>query len=95
MPQIFLKLFFSPLIKNELPEIAKNKLKFLIHPKTTNLYPGSINKNTVIAIGPEGGFVAREIESLENIGFKTVSLGKRILRTETAVPVIISRLMAS
>lgn len=37
-----------------------------------------------ILIGPEGGFEEKEIEIAENAGGKIVSLGKRILRTETA-----------
>ena len=37
-----------------------------------------------IFIGPEGGFDPKEIDGLENIGGKTISLGSRILRTETA-----------
>lgn len=37
-----------------------------------------------ILIGPEGGFEEKEIEMAENAGGKIISLGKRILRTETA-----------
>ena len=37
-----------------------------------------------ILIGPEGGFEESEIAVAENAGGKTVSLGARILRTETA-----------
>ena len=37
-----------------------------------------------ILVGPEGGFEDFEIEAAINAGGKTVSLGKRILRTETA-----------
>ncbi|NLY78072.1 MAG: 16S rRNA (uracil(1498)-N(3))-methyltransferase [Tissierellia bacterium] len=37
-----------------------------------------------IVIGPEGGFEEYEIEMLESIGAKSVTLGPRILRTETA-----------
>ncbi len=37
-----------------------------------------------ILIGPEGGFEEAEIEAATETGGKTVSLGKRILRTETA-----------
>ena len=37
-----------------------------------------------IIIGPEGGISEREIEQLNNLGAKCVSLGRRILRTETA-----------
>lgn len=37
-----------------------------------------------LLIGPEGGFSQREIEDAAASGFKAVSLGPRILRTETA-----------
>lgn len=37
-----------------------------------------------IVIGPEGGFEPEEIRALCDVGAKSVSLGKRILRTETA-----------
>src|SRR4029077_15788274 len=38
-----------------------------------------------IAIGPEGGWTDGELELAAKAGFKHVSLGKLILRTETAV----------
>lgn len=41
-------------------------------------------KNVAIMIGAEGGFSEDEIKLLEQNGAKIVSLGKRILRTETA-----------
>ena len=37
-----------------------------------------------IAIGPEGGFAAEELEAFRISGFGAVRLGPRILRTETA-----------
>jgi len=37
-----------------------------------------------VVIGPEGGFEEYEIEMLKNIGAHVVTLGPRILRTETA-----------
>ncbi|MGM9532795.1 16S rRNA (uracil(1498)-N(3))-methyltransferase [Intestinibacter sp.] len=40
--------------------------------------------NIGIFIGPEGGFEEEEIQTLQNIDSKVVSLGPRILRTETA-----------
>ena len=42
------------------------------------------NDNIIIAIGPEGGFSSEEANYLLDKGFISVSLGKRILRTETA-----------
>jgi 16S rRNA (uracil1498-N3)-methyltransferase len=39
---------------------------------------------TEMAIGPEGGFTPDELEAFRVAGFSQVSLGPRILRTETA-----------
>jgi 16S rRNA (uracil1498-N3)-methyltransferase len=39
-------------------------------------------------IGPEGGFTEAEIELARRQGARTVSLGPRILRTETAGPIL-------
>jgi 16S rRNA (uracil1498-N3)-methyltransferase len=38
----------------------------------------------MIIIGPEGGFSSKEVEQLKTAGAKSVTLGPRILRTETA-----------
>lgn len=43
-----------------------------------------VKKNYYIIIGPEGGFDIEEIEMFQEIGAHIVTLGKRILRTETA-----------
>lgn len=40
--------------------------------------------NVGIIIGPEGGFEPKEIDEALSIGGKVISLGSRILRTETA-----------
>lgn len=40
--------------------------------------------NVGIFVGPEGGFEEEEIEKIQNIDGQVVSLGPRILRTETA-----------
>lgn len=41
-------------------------------------------RNTAVIIGPEGGFSGKEAEALISLGAQSVSLGKTILRTETA-----------
>lgn len=40
--------------------------------------------NVAIVVGPEGGFTLDEKDALERAGARTVTLGKRILRAETA-----------
>lgn len=53
----------------------------------------SQNQKIAIFIGPEGGFCESEIEYAVNNGVVPVSLGKRILRTETAGLMILSVIM--
>jgi 16S rRNA (uracil1498-N3)-methyltransferase len=45
-----------------------------------------------VVIGPEGGFSAEEIEQAKAAGFRIISLGRRILRAETAAIVVIGLL---
>ena len=44
-------------------------------------------------IGPEGGFSKKEIESCKDFGGEIISLGKRILRCETAAITAVSMCM--
>ena len=46
-----------------------------------------------IFIGPEGGFEEKEIEQLLALGAESITLGHRILRTDTASPAILAMLM--
>jgi 16S rRNA (uracil1498-N3)-methyltransferase len=46
----------------------------------------------LVVIGPEGGFSREEIELARKAGFKSISLGKTILRTETAGMAIMAML---
>lgn len=58
--------------EDEINEVIKNGLN-------------NINSNDIhLIIGPEGGFEPKEIEKLKEIGANIVTLGPRILRTETA-----------
>jgi len=52
-----------------------------------------ISPNILIAIGPEGGFSQEEIKLSKEAGFVSVSLGKRILRSETAGMAALSAIM--
>ena len=46
----------------------------------------------VLAIGPEGGWTPGEVSMLSDSGFMPVSLGRRILRTDTATIAVLSLL---
>ncbi len=57
------------------------------------LYIGDVIKNQMkilVLVGPEGGIDDSEIKELIDNGFKMVSLGKRVLRTEVAPSYIMS-----
>ncbi len=45
---------------------------------------GEGTANITLAVGPEGGFTPAEITAAQNHGFALVSLGRQVLRTETA-----------
>lgn len=60
--------------------------KFIPYEKeeSVSLKQLELGDNIVFAIGPEGGFDPSEIQQFDQKGFKSVTLGKRILRAETA-----------
>ena len=57
--------------------------KFEIAPHLTN--------SALLAVGPEGGFVADEVAQAVAAGWHTVDLGPRILRVETAALLLVAR----
>ncbi len=61
-------------------------LKLVLHPHTTPLVLGEIEKPSSVAllIGPEGGLEEQEVQEAIDQGFHPWLLGPRVLRTETA-----------
>jgi 16S rRNA (uracil1498-N3)-methyltransferase len=47
---------------------------------------------TVVAIGPEGGWIDRELDSFAALGFAAVSLGPAVLRVEAAVAAVLAQI---
>ncbi|MCH9843181.1 MAG: 16S rRNA (uracil(1498)-N(3))-methyltransferase [Gammaproteobacteria bacterium] len=73
---------------------ASAQKKVMLDPKGKTQISTLKNNNAIVdislLIGPEGGFSAREVEIAKNSEFDQISLGPRILRTETAPIVAIS-----
>ena len=65
-------------------EKYKSDLNYICYESERNISEINPSKSITYIIGPEGGFEDSEIANLESKGFKTISLGKRILRCETA-----------
>jgi 16S rRNA (uracil1498-N3)-methyltransferase len=64
------------------------------HPSLAKIIAPLPAQNVILLIGPEGGFTPEEIGLAIKAGFQAVSLGKRILRTETAGIAAISTIHA-
>lgn len=56
-------------------------------------FPRAPTGDEALVIGPEGGLLNEEVERLEGAGARSVSLGSRPLRVETAVSVCLGRLL--
>lgn len=93
VPQLHLHPRFKPFVEDELPALAAGKYCLTAHPLPESApCPSQIRQDTILAVGPEGGFIPYEVEKLAECGFSTISLGPRILKVETAVPVLVSKL---
>jgi 16S rRNA (uracil1498-N3)-methyltransferase len=92
LPTIRLHRLFTPFVRHELPDIIRGRLALLAQPRGEVEAPRQVSLPAVLAIGPEGGFIEREVETFRDIGFTPVSLGARILRVETAVACLVGRL---
>ena len=59
--------------------------RFLLDPAATQAIAGlPAMQDCVLAVGPEGGWSARDRDALREAGFNGLRLGPRVLRTETA-----------
>ncbi len=92
LPSIELRRLFRPFAEDELPSIARGTRALVAHPGAAAECPRALAEPVTLAVGPEGGFIAEEIASLERAGFTPVHLGPRVLRVETAVAALIARL---
>jgi 16S rRNA (uracil1498-N3)-methyltransferase len=71
------------------------QLKLVLHPKGAKTWRDcALQTNVVLLIGPEGGLNNTEMDLATEYGFQTLSLGPRVLRTETAALTAISVLQA-
>ena len=90
---INIKNVYEKLANYDIVLIAYEEEKDNAIKKILNKVPKKENLKIAIIIGPEGGITKEEIKELSNENVKTVSLGKRILRTETAPIVLASIIM--
>mgnify|MGYP003467691502 FL=1 len=95
-PEIVLYKRFKPFVEDVLPGLISTDCPaFVAHPYAEQPMPFALQHPCSIVIGPEGGFIPYEIDLLIKNGCQAVSLGNRILRTETAIPYVLGRLFSA
>ncbi len=93
VPEIQLYKRFKPFVEDVLPTlITEQRPAYVAHPYAEQSMPHAIAHGCNLIVGPEGGFIPYEIDLLKKNGCQAMSLGNRILRTETAVSNILGRL---
>ncbi|AVD85187.1 16S rRNA (uracil(1498)-N(3))-methyltransferase [Pseudomonas sp. SWI6] len=92
LPEVIIEKRFKPFVEDRLPAIVENTLGLVGHPGPYPACPRAVEGPVTLAIGPEGGWIPYEIELLGKAGLTPVQLGDRILRVETAVTALLSRI---
>lgn len=91
-PVIELRQRLRPFVEDELPALAAGTQRLIAHPAASTPIQSADGKAITLAIGPEGGFNDFELALFARAGFTPVSLGPRVLRVETALPVLLANL---
>ena len=95
-PKIEIYKRFKPFVEDVLPGlITADCPAYVAHPYADLKMPFAIDHSCTIVIGPEGGFIPYEVDLLIKNGCQAVSLGNRILRTETAISYVLGRLFST
>lgn len=95
MPAVSVHKRFRVLVEDELDGLSSpDGARFVAHADARHDPPGvaATTRQALVAIGPEGGWNAFELDLLQGRGFQRISLGARTLRVDTACVALLSRL---
>lgn len=87
-PEIYYFDNFSSALKSA--EGYSNKLFACEFATSSQADLSALNGSTALVVGSEGGFSEEEAKSATSLGFSQITLGKRILRAETAAIALLS-----
>ena len=98
LPQVSIHERFRPFVEDVIPTIADSYGRMLVaHPGEAGDLKRAVGEQAagriLLAVGPEGGWVDFEIDRFMEHAFVPVSLGRRVLRTDTAVVALLAQLM--
>lgn len=94
LPACTLHTRFRPFVEDTLPGLLADRAGVLADPAGATNWPSGHRQPALLAIGPEGGFIPFERELLLAQGLTPQSLGERIYRVETAVPLAVNSLFS-
>lgn len=95
-PKIEIYKRFKPFVEDVLPSLITAECPaYVAHPYADLKMPFAIDHPCSIVIGPEGGFIPYEVDLLIKNGCQAVSLGNRIIRTETVIAYVLGRLFST
>jgi RsmE family RNA methyltransferase len=87
-PVVKFERLLKPFVEDRLSDWCGNAGKWIAHPASANKADFATDKSSsVIAIGPEGGWIDYEIKKFNDLGFRTFDLGPRILKVESAIQI--------
>ena len=93
LPKLETRRNFRRFLTDELDARFPTANRVVAHPYAAGAAPAEAESGRLLlAIGPEGGWTDEEVALLESRGFRRYSLGKRILRTDTATVALLARL---
>ena len=88
LPRVSVHRQFRILVEDELDALSGGAARLVAHPgghpSLLETARESPDQRVLLAIGPEGGWNEFELDLLTRHGFRIVSMGPRILRTDTA-----------
>ncbi len=97
LPAVAVHRLFTPFVRGALAERVggDSATGLLLHPRDAQPIErvlGDRAGEVILAIGPDGGWIDRELATFDDVGFRRATLGDRVLRTDVAVAAALAQL---
>lgn len=95
VPEVAVHRMLMPFLRNLPARLAAPATRAVIaHPRAAArleaVLPAGHRGRVIAAVGPEGGWIDREIASFAELGFGAASMGAHVLRVESAVAALLA-----
>jgi len=95
LPAIAVHPLLMPFLGDQLPARLSGRRGLIAHPGAAPveaaLPPGAATP-LVVAVGPEGGWIQRELDSFAGLGFAAVAIAGPVLRSDAAVAALLAQI---